>query len=202
MTVNDPKNPLPGDPAARFMRLFASNQRRLFGYAFALVRHEADADDVVQESLGVMWTKFESFDTTANADRYADEFAAWATSITRLKALELFAQRRRDRALFSPSTMAAIADRMDTLSDRSEHVHDALSTCLGKLPAGDRKLVEARYQDDVHADELAKRFDKSRSQIYRSLNRIYSLLLSCIETTLDAPAPGSSAPADSDGGKR
>jgi len=180
--THDQPSSTPPDDAARFMQLFASHQRRLFGFVFSLVRNETDADDVLQEALAVMWAKYEQFEP-------GTDFGAWAMSIVRLKAMELFAARKRDAALFRPETAAKIADRFETMGPQVDAVHEALSHCLAKLSSRDQQLVESRYRDDAPAEALAVEFSLSRSQIYRTLDRIHQALLRCIERRMSGEEP-------------
>ncbi len=51
----------------RFMRLFLENERRIFGFILTLLPHWADAEDVFQETAGVLWNKFDDFQSGATS---------------------------------------------------------------------------------------------------------------------------------------
>ncbi|NLK41754.1 MAG: RNA polymerase subunit sigma-70, partial [Planctomycetes bacterium] len=48
--------------SCEFVQLFLMSQRRIYGYVMTLVPNVSDADDIVQETASVMWTKFGEYE--------------------------------------------------------------------------------------------------------------------------------------------
>ena len=46
------------DRTEEFVRLFATNQRRIYGFVASIVPRSADADDVFGEISASLWKKF------------------------------------------------------------------------------------------------------------------------------------------------
>lgn len=69
------------------VRLLSQYQGDLFRYIFALLPHEEDAQDVLQETCVALYRKFEEYDPSK-------PFLAWAYSFA---FLEILKQRERNQ---------------------------------------------------------------------------------------------------------
>ena len=69
------------------VRLLSRHQEQLFRYIFALLPHEEDARDVLQETSVALYRKFDDYDPDK-------PFLAWAYSFA---FLEILKQRERNR---------------------------------------------------------------------------------------------------------
>jgi DNA-directed RNA polymerase specialized sigma subunit len=58
------------------------------------------------------------------------------------------------------------------------------------LPDKDRRIVKLRYQPGATNRTVAEEVGKSDSAISRSLNRIYGLLLNCIQAQVSPRSAG------------
>ena len=161
------------------VRLLSRHQEDLFRYIFALLPHEADARDVLQETCVALFRKFAEYDA-------AKPFLAWAY---RFAYLEVLKQRERNQRSVRHLS-AAVIQRLAQEREQQEPVlHarlQALEHCLEALPPLDQKLIRLRYQRQVDADELARQQGTSRRTVFRELDRIRSALLLCISRRLAA----------------
>lgn len=57
-------------PTEEFVQLFSRSQRRLFLHILAQVSNPADAEEILQDTNVVIWSKFEQFQQGTN-------FIAW-----------------------------------------------------------------------------------------------------------------------------
>jgi RNA polymerase sigma-70 factor len=121
----------------RFMRLFLESERRVFGFILSLVPHWADAEDVLQETVAVMWRKFEEFEPNT-------DFLAWAVTVARFQVLCHRKKQQRSRVRFSDQTLEALADRLIAFNETSDRRLDALWHCLGLLPCATAPLPTSR----------------------------------------------------------
>jgi RNA polymerase sigma-70 factor (ECF subfamily) len=165
-------------PSARqheFLRVFAENSRRLYGYILTLTLNHSDADEIYQTTSVVLWKKFDQFDSSGSTG----SFYAWACQIARLEVLRLRRQKRNvlvvSHEVFE-LLAADLADRSDELLWRD----DALETCLDQLAPTDRKLIEERYYHARPPKEIAEDLGRSVHAVYRSLARIHSRLFRCV----------------------
>lgn len=169
---------LPGaSDAQTFLRLYQANERRIYGFILALVPDWSEAEDLLQETTAVMWSKFDQF--TVGTD-----FAAWAMCIARYQIMNYRKKKRNQRVLFSDEVLQAIEGQVSTAASQLDVRRDALRDCLKKLPERDRELVHLRYEYDATTKSVAERVGRGIDAVYKALNRIHVQLLHCIRRTL------------------
>jgi RNA polymerase sigma-70 factor (ECF subfamily) len=88
------------------------------------------------------------------------------------------------------------SDLLEVISQESEEQEDdldlrraALQECLRKLRAGDRELIQQRYQPGNTGDGVARQLNRPINSIYQSIGRIRKTLFECINRRLAAGAP-------------
>jgi RNA polymerase sigma-70 factor (ECF subfamily) len=159
--------------AELLVRLLSKHQDELFRYIFALLPHEEDARDVLQETSVALYRKFAEYD----ADK---PFLAWAYGFAYLEVLK---QRERNQR----GTRHLRRELVDRLArEREQHEPmlqarlQALEHCLEQLPPADRELIRQRYQARERTEEMVRRAGASRRTFFRKLDRIRRSLLECI----------------------
>lgn len=158
-----------------FAELYSENQQRLFGYVLALVRNNADANDILQQTSVTLWQKFDDFEPGTS-------FIRWAMTVARYETLNYVKYRRRSRVYFNQDLMEHLSsDFSDIPGDLSEARRGALPNCISKLPDGDRKLIECRYSHGLGSRQIAELLDRSQASVCNSLRRVRESLLHCIE---------------------
>jgi len=167
------------DESEEMVRLIAQAQRRLSAFVLSLVRRPTDVDDILQEINVVRWRKRETF-------LPGTDFVAWAFAIARLQVLAFRAKQNRREDLFDDVLLETIAAAAAAESAGYGDREDALRTCLEKLPAQQRELIQRRYQPDAAVNSLAIETGRSPKAVSESLRRIRDVLRSCIERTLAA----------------
>ena len=162
---------------SKFLSLLTSNYHRIYGYILSQVPVRSDADDLMQESLMVMWRKFGGF-------RAGTDFAAWGIAVARNEVLRYRRQRGRAMSYFSEQVLELIEARVEGFVGTLDERMDALKACIGKLPVQERKLLRARYAQEMPVKTIAEKLGKSDKTIYRLLGRIRTVLGRCVRTTL------------------
>jgi len=162
-----------------FLRLYQANERRIYGFILALVPDWAQAEDLMQETTMVLWSKFDQFEP-------GTDFAAWALSISRFQVMNHRKRRRAQRIQFSDEVLEAIAEQVCAATESFDARRDALRACLGKLAEKDQELLRLRYGLDGTVKSVAERVGRGIDAVYKSLNRIHVQLLHCIRQTLTA----------------
>lgn len=167
------------DRTEEFIRLFAANQRRIYGFVAAMVPNADDADDVFQNVSAGLWQKFDRFEPGTN-------FAAWGLQFARYAVLKYFeTQRRRKRLVFADEVLELVADEATAANKELDRRHEALRSCIERLPDRSRELVRVRYEAGVGTcKEVACRVDRSVEAVYKALSRIHQRLLECVERVL------------------
>jgi RNA polymerase sigma-70 factor (ECF subfamily) len=161
------------DGAELLVRLLARHQEALFRYIFALLPHEEDARDALQETSVALYRKFAEYD----ADK---PFLAWAFRFAYLEVLKQRERNLRGRRLFKRDLLERLAQEREQFDPLLNDRLLALENCLQKLAPADRELVRRRYQEKAEIEELVEKSGASRRTLYRNLDRIRQLLLNCI----------------------
>jgi RNA polymerase sigma-70 factor, ECF subfamily len=170
------------DEFAGLVRLHTS---QVLAYINALVLNWNDADDLFQETCLVLWEKFDEF-------RPGTNFLAWALRIANYKVMKFRTQQSRRVAFIARLRNALEAEFAGRSSDDAAAGFAALSGCMDRLTAGDRRMVTQCYGESTPVRQVAGTMGRSPESVHRSLRRIRKSLLDCIHRELrraDAPAP-------------
>lgn len=165
-----------GDTAA-FELLMRRHNQRLYRVARSVVRDEAEAEDIVQESYVRAYTHLHRFEGRASV-------ATWLTRIAFHEAL-----RRRRRKLRADAAAAVAAERTATPGGplpASPEDRGTLRAALDALPEGVRTVVVLRLVQGLSTRETAECLRLSESNVKVMLHRGKRLLAS----TLDRSAAG------------
>ncbi len=160
------------DQGHSFLTLYLANERRIYGFIMALVPNWADADDILQETTKVMWSKFNTFTPGTN-------FLSWALKIAKFQVLSYLGKKRGDKLRFQDDLIEAIAQ--DASSFDQTDLRDSLRDCIGKLAKNDRQLLELRYENNANPQKVAQHIGKGVDSVYKALTRIHNQLFYCIK---------------------
>ena len=160
-----------------FVQLYAQHARRLYGYLFAMLPNESDADDVFQETSRVLWEKFDEFQPGTN-------FFAWACRVAQFQ-VKAFRQRvARERVKFSDDFVAAVAEQADNDAPLLDAQHQALASCFAELKTRDQELIRLRYQEEGSVRVVAEKLGRKADAVYKALSRMHEALLGCVTRKL------------------
>jgi RNA polymerase sigma-70 factor (ECF subfamily) len=158
----------------RFLSLFLRSEREIFRYVAALVPNVTDAEDIVQQTTMSLWEKFDAYDPS-------QPFTPWACRFALNKARQWIERRQRWQALLDHGLAEELAQRRQELQPEFELRLKHLEGCLGKLPEGQRSMVEGYYYERASIETLAQRFGRSEAATYKMLQRIRHALQVCVE---------------------
>lgn len=162
-----------------FLRLFRTNEDRLFGFILKLLPNFSIAEDIMQETMMTMWRKFDDF-------KEGSSFAAWGMQIARYKVLEYHHKDRQHGVVrFSDEVLNRLSD--DDKSGKMENSYfEALHGCVDKLRDQNRQIVKLRYTRELTVRQIADELSVSANVVYKSMSKIHYMLQKCIEKTLAA----------------
>ena len=151
-----------------------ANQRRINSYILSLVPHFSDADDIMQETITVMWRKFEEFEI-------GTDFAGWGLKVAYFCILNYRKQKGKDKLIFSDSIFEQIKEvAKQKQNDTNDRIHH-LRRCIAKLKTADQRFLKARYELNYDARSLAVQLDRSIQYVYKHLSRIHHALNLCVK---------------------
>jgi RNA polymerase sigma-70 factor, ECF subfamily len=175
-------DPLPST-VDRFMAELMAHQRRLYQYIYALLPRRQDAEDAMQNTLAVLWKKFDQFDPGTS-------FYAWAS---RVAYLEVQNYRRRNNRLVTvldEAVFEQIAAEVESQFDLLEARRDAMLRCAEKLNLLDRQLIKLRYAPGATVKDVARRLGRPANSVCKSLGRIRHALWDCINREMAGSEDG------------
>jgi len=167
----------------QLVALLARHQRQLLRYIHALVPQVQDAEDILQETCGVICEKFDTFrPTPAGIAGQGDDgaFMAWACEIAWWRVRAARTAFARSKVCFNDDVLALVAETALALQQEEDRRGEALEQCMKKLPTRDRELIEARYEEGGSVEDAAVRNGRSLEAAYKALARIRRVLYECV----------------------
>lgn len=175
-----PSQSLTPDAQKLLMSLMTRHQRQIFAYIYTLVPRRHDAEDLLQETSVVICEKFQEF-------RPGSDFVAWACQIAWWRIRYSRQKFARSKVVFDDTVLEAVARTASEMHAEIDARHEALASCLQKLPTRDREFVLTRYEPDGGVEEAARRTGRSMDAAYKALTRIRKLLHDCVSHQLAVP---------------
>ena len=160
---------LSGEEAA-FSELYGRLSPPLFSMVFEILKHQKDAEDVLQESFVQIWKK------AATYDPQRGNVFTWSVMIARSKAIDRLRARHRREQLGEaaaaeseavPSAVAVSADNLLSQRDEREHVRAA----LGHLPPIQRTAIDLAFFGGLTQSEIAEKLGAPLSTIKARIRR-------------------------------
>ena len=170
MIESDPKNLA----MQKFVELLTTHQSRIYAYILSLVPNFVEAEDIMQDTSRMMWSRFEEFEVGTN-------FLAWGMKIAYFRVLDYRKRHRRNLSLnFTGDVLLKIESDARSHQDRSREYLMHLKHCLRKLTRKDKRIIAMRYEQNLKVKEMAVHFGNSVQSIYQNLNRIHAVLYACV----------------------
>jgi len=164
-------------PSEEFVQQFTVHQRRLYLFILSQVGSTQNAEELLQDTNLIIWSKYHQFDVKTN-------FFAWAAQIATYEILKHRQRQRRDKLRFSDEFVEAVSRDVLEHSEEFERRRAALDLCLQKLRPDDRTLIHSRYQPGNRGKYVAADLGRPANSVYQSLGRIRRTLLECIQRRL------------------
>ena len=170
------------DPSRQpeFVELIANHQSQIYGFLRAMVRRPEDAQDLHQQTLTVLWQKFEQFETGSN-------FLAWALRVAELEVRK-FRRERQPVSGLDDDVLSQLAHAMHSAAeagDLSER-KSALRNCLAKLTDDEHALLKHIYIEQQQIKLVAEQLGRLPQSISNTLRRVRLALFECIERSVAA----------------
>jgi len=168
---------------AEFLALYTRNYRSIYALLLAFVGDAAAADDLMQQTSMLLWTKFSTFN--ADGESPQEEFGRWARTIARNVARNFRRFQQSRHVIFDDELLAKIAWTRAAADELLELRRAALKSCLQSLQPTDAALLQACYSGSSTAAEQAAERGRSRDAVYKALRRIRVRLYRCVNHRLN-----------------
>lgn len=160
-----------------FLSLLMTNQRRINSYILSLVPNFNDADDIMQETITVMWRKFNHF-------QMGTDFAAWGLKVAYYCILDYRKKKGKDSLIFSESLFQQIQEIAHQKQFHTDMHIQCLRRCIENLQSADQRFLKARYELNCDVKTLAAQLNRSIQYVYKHLSRIHHTLALCVKRSL------------------
>lgn len=165
----------PYDHREEFARLFAGNDRWLYGYLMALLGNASDAEEVFQDVCVVLWREYETFDLKS-------DFRKWVSVIAKHRVMQFRARQGRQAMQLSDKAIRLIAEESVEKYSLLEDRRLALHCCLEQLAEEDRNLIAVCYSElNRSFKRAAEQLGMSVNTVYKALQRVRKTLRVCVE---------------------
>jgi len=161
----------------RAVALLLSHRAMLLGYVVSIVRDPDLAEDVFQNVAVVVLDK-------AGAVARDEDFPAWARRVARLESLTALRKRKRAPELLDHSVLEMLEGHWAATETAPAPARKALRECVEKLSPYARQLIRMRYVENLSAQDVADRLNRSPNTIYVALSRTYRHLAGCVQRRL------------------
>ncbi len=160
-----------------FLKLLLSNETRIYSYILTLVPNYTNADEIMQETSGIMWRKFHDFKPGTN-------FVSWGIRIAHYQILDFRRQQSKAKVIYDNGLFERIAPITEEKNKQHNKRIDALRHCLAKLKEQQLKLIQLRYSEGIKPKDISDRLGLSIHSVYKSLSRIHGQLSLCVKKVL------------------
>jgi len=170
------------DRRDRVLRAAFECREELVTYARALLGNYAAAEDAVQEAMLVVVAKHDQFEEGTS-------ILAWCRSIVRIEVLRAMQRHQRERTLaqrvLDDAVGAAFEEfQISRTSHQRELRRDALAQCIEQISDRGKRVLEARFVDELRYPQIGQRLSMSIEAVRKALFRVKKQVRTCVETRL------------------
>jgi len=162
----------------RFLSLLMPNQKRILGYILTYVPNYADADDILQNTLSILWRKFDQFDPDT-------DFVAYASKIAKYEIMNYYRKNKRNPKLqFDENLQKIIESESESANQLFNQRKEALRECFKEFTPKDKELIKIRYEQGLSFSKIGQRLCISTPAALKRISNIHSRLIRCIRLRL------------------
>ena len=156
-----------------FLSLMASVQGRIYAYILSRWPNKSDADDIMQETISILWKKFDTYEP-------GTEFQAWAFTVVKY-VLSGFRRKHQNNPLqFSAEALEALDIQSEKYLNEYNSQIGVLRDCVRKLPPKEMKIIQLKYEGGLSSQKIALNLGMSLRTFYRNLSKIHGALIRCM----------------------
>jgi RNA polymerase sigma-70 factor (ECF subfamily) len=160
-----------------FLALHVQNHNRLAAFVHTLVPVWQDAEEIIQDTLMVLWRKFNEFEPSTS-------FFSWAARVAQYEVLNYRRKNRHRELYFDDDVLSALASTTLEKLDDLDSQRAALENCIKKLPDRDRELLRLRYREGGNIQVAADAMRRTTGHVQRLLRKIRGGLLRCVHARM------------------
>ena len=160
-----------------FLRELMVYRKRIYAFILTLVSNSSDAEEIMQETVAVMWEKYQDIETVSN-------FVSWGVRIAHFKVLEFRKKKYQSKVKFDNELLDSVLGGAAAVNEQVDERFEALEKCLAKLDNKSRQLVKLRHQSGNTIKSIAESLAMDKRVAYRQVGLVHDQLLRCVRRTL------------------
>ncbi len=157
-----------------FVRLIMANEGRLYGLVRALLPGCEDVEDIVQDTVTLMWEKLSEFEKGTN-------FPAWSCRIAQFKVLEYRRTKFKRACCLDEHVLEQLVTDAGNSWYELEYRSQALDECIASLTETERELILLRFRSKGTLKATALQIGRSEVTVRSLIRRILKRLEACIQ---------------------
>ncbi|QDT63879.1 sigma-70 family RNA polymerase sigma factor [Calycomorphotria hydatis] len=164
-----------GELQEEFLRALQEAYGPIFGCVMSLLPERREAEDVVQDTIVLLWQKYRE-------DGPPEHFRRWACTIAyNVTRNHLRKQSLRKGSVpLSDAHLAQLARVRGAMTEILELRRERLQECLEKLSKSDRRIIAECYAGDGLIRDVARSLGTGVSALYARLKRLRRKLFDCM----------------------
>jgi RNA polymerase sigma-70 factor (ECF subfamily) len=175
-----------GDEAA-FRELYRAFSRRLYAYVIRKLGNEAQAEEIVSDTLYEVWKAPARF-------RGESQFSTWLIGIARNKVLMAFRSRKPDAVYEDLQEIAEViasedAGAFELLAQRQRR--EGVQHCMERLSEDHREAIHLVFYEGMALAEVAQVQDCPENTVKTRLFHARQKLRNCLKLLLEREGGGS-----------
>lgn len=155
------------------MGLWMKHQPTVTAYIASVVRDRHHVEDLTQEVAQVISTQLDQYDQ-------ARPFLPWTLGIARNLVLKYLRTRKREKLVFDDGLLDQLAAIHIKQAEGPAARKAALHDCVARLSPDRKKLLSARYEQQVGVNQIAQGLGRTEGAVSMLLLRIRQSLATCI----------------------
>lgn len=180
--MNRPETDLP-DLSLSFVRALTGAQLDLYASICVMLGNREAAKDVLQDTNVALMKHALEYDE-------GRAFLPWAKAFAFNQARTYRKRESRSPMVFDDDLVTAVAEEAIDDTAESGRELELLETCLEKLTAAQKKLIQAHYFQRESVERISERMTRSAISVYVQIHRIRRLLGACIEGKMHVAGEG------------
>ncbi len=166
-----------GSKEKEFMGFVVSNQKRIFSYIITMVPSHSDAEDILQDTMTIMWQKFDEFERGSN-------FVAWGIAIAKFRIMKYRRSTVASKLRLDDDVLGLLEKQSDGMLKKLDDRLDALRNCIKKLSGKESTLLKMRYDQEQSFQKIGSSVGLTSPAVFKAISQIHCKLMRCIKRTL------------------
>lgn len=160
-----------------FLKLYKAHHKLIFRYILTISPNLSAAEDIMQDTMLLMWRKFDQF-------RPGTNFTSWGIQIAKYNVSNFYQKSTRVNIQFDTDALENLVGHQQKFTENKDGFINALRECARKLDSRNLEILQMKYHQGLKAKEISERIGMTIHAVYKGLARVQYALQKCIQQRL------------------